>query len=554
MAEGNSFSDQLVSAFRDMTTTQKAVVGAISLTVVLALAGLIFWASQEQMDVLASNLAPTDANAMVESLKKQGVPYDLSSDQRTLYAPKDRVGELRLKFAGDGLLTGDKLGWEKLENAPLTADDFSRKVMHRRALEADLAKTIKSLQQVQDAVVHISPANDSPFLNDKEEAKASVVLKLRGARILPEENTSAIQNLVAASVEGLRADQVVVVDQHSRILSRAGRDPMVGASDAQKKVAREEEEHLVSRVSQLLEPVVGLGKVRATAHVELDFDKVKLNEERFNPQEQVERSVNTKEEKVTKRDGAAGVPGTPSNVAPATGGAQAGILEQSEKKESTTNFEISKTVRAVEQAPGSVKRLTLSVIVDHATVWEKDGKGDAVSKEVARTPDELKKIKDQVASAVGFDLKRGDQLTVENIAFAPTTNPREEAEAKKAFWVGLIAQYAPAVVWSILGGLVLFFLVVPMLKRLSEAINKPVPLRIAGEDGTGLHLTPKVAPVKTMQELEAEIEAELNLAGASQAPEAKRRELMKKRIQEAAMEDPESIAALVRSWILEDGR
>ncbi len=554
MAEGNSFSDQLVRAFRDMTSTQKAVVGAISLTVVLALAGLIFWANQEQMDVLASNLAPTDANAMVESLKKQGVPYDLSSDQRTLYAPKDRVGELRLKFAGDGILTGDKLGWEKLENAPLTADDFSRKVMHRRALEADLAKTIKSLQQVQDAVVHISPASDSPFVSDKEEAKASVVLKLRGSRVLPEENTSAIQNLVAASVEGLRSEQVVVVDQHSRILSRSGRDPMVGASDAQKKVAREEEEHLVSRVNELLEPVVGLGKVRSTAHVELDFDKVKLNEERFNPQEQVERSINTKEEKVTKRDGATGVPGTPSNVAPATGGgAQAGILEQSEKKESTTNFEISKTVRAVEQAPGSIKRLTLSVIVDSATVWEKDAKGDQIAKAVARTPDELKKIRDQVASAVGINPQRGDQLTVENIAFASTSNPKEEAEAKRQFWIDLAKQFAPTMFWTIVGGLVVFFVVIPMLKRLSEAINKPVPLRIAGEDG-GLHLTPKMAPVKTMQELEAEIEAELNLAGANQAPEAKRREMMKKRIQEAAMEDPESIAALVRSWILEDGR
>lgn len=553
MAEGNSFSDQVVSAFRDMTATQKAVAAAISLTVVLALTGLIFWASQERMDVLASNLAPTDANAMVESLKKQGIPYELSSDQRTLYAPEAKVGELRLKFAGEGILTGDKLGWEKLENAPLTADDFSRKVMHRRALEADLAKTIKSLQQVGDAVVHISPANDSPFLNDKEEAKASVVLKLKGGRMLAEENTAAIQNLVAASVEGLRAEQVVVVDQNSRILSRTGRDPMVGASDSQKKVAREEEEHLVRRVTELLEPVVGFGKVRATAHVELDFDKVKVNEERFNPQEQVERSINTKEEKVTKRDGAAGVPGTPSNVAPATGGAQAGVLEQSEKKESTTNFEISKTVRAVEQAPGSVKRLTLAVIVDSATAWEKDGKGADIAKAVARTPDELKKLRDQVASAVGINPQRGDQLTVENIAFAPTTNPKEEAEARKAFWIDLVRQFAPAVVWAIVGGLVLFFLVIPMLKRLSEAINKPVPLKIAGEEG-GLHLAPKVAPVKSMEELEAEIEAELNAAGANQAPEAKRRELMKKRIQEAATEDPESIAALVRSWILEDGR
>jgi len=552
MSEGNSFSEQVVKAVREMSATQKAVAVVISLTVVLALSGLVFWASQERMEVLASNLAPTDANAMVESLKKQGVPYDISSDQRILYVPEARVGELRLKFAGEGLLAGDKLGWEKLENAPLTADDFSRNVMHRRALEADLAKTIKSLQQVGDAVVHISPANDSPFLNDKEEAKASVVLKLKGGRMLPEENTAAIQSLVAASVEGLRAEQVVVVDQHSRILSRSGRDPMVGASDSQKKVAREEEEHLVRQVTELLEPVVGLGKVRATAHVELDFDKVKINEERFNPQEQVERSINTKDEKITKRDGTAGVPGTPSNVAPAAAGATpAGVLEQSEKKESTTNFEISKTVRAIEQAPGSTKRLTLAVIVDSAMVWEKDAKGNDVAKAVPRTPDELKKLRDQVASAVGLNTQRGDQLTVENIAFASQVNPKEEAEAKRQFWVDLAKQFAPTLFWTIVGGLVLFFVVIPMLKRLSEAINKPEPLKILSDD---LHLTPKVAPVKTMAELEAEIEAELNQAGANQAPEAKRRELMKKRIQDAAQEEPESIAALVRSWILEDGR
>jgi flagellar M-ring protein FliF len=464
------------------------------------------------------------------------------------------VGELRLRFAGDGLLTGDKLGYEKLETPALTTTDFTQKVVHRRAMEADLAKTIRGLQQVQDAVVHISPSNDSPFVTEKEDAKASVVLKLRGGRGLSDDNTAAIQNLVAASVEGLRPDQVVVVDQYSRILSRAGKDPMVGASDAQKKVAREEEAHLVRQVNDLLEPVVGLGKVRATAHVELDFDKVKINEERFNPQEQVERSVNQKEEKVTKRDGTSGVPGTPSNVAPATGGAtQAGLLEEQQKKESTTNYEISKTVRAIDQAPGTIKRLTLSVIVDNATLWEKDAKGDPVAKVVARTPDELKKLRDQVASAVGLDPKRGDQLTVENIAFAPLTNPKEEAEARRAEWLEFGKGLVGPVLWAIFGLAALFMVVIPMLKRLSAAINKPSPLRLPGEDELVL-AAPKVSPVKSVAELEAEIEAELNAAGASQAPEAKRREMMKKRIQDAATEDPESIAALVRSWLLEDGR
>lgn len=554
MAESKNLTDQIVNAFRGMSTTQRAMVGAISLTVVLSLAGLVFWMNTETLEPLGTSLAPADANAIVESLKKQGIPYELGPDERSVLVPKSKVGELRLRFAGDGLLTGDKLGYEKLETPSLTTTDFTQKVVHRRAMEADLARTIRGLQQVQDAVVHISPASDSPFVTEKEEAKASVVLKLKGGRGLSDDNTAAIQNLVAASVEGLRPDQVVVVDQYSRILSRAGKDPMVGASDAQKKVAREEEAHLVRQVNDLLEPVVGLGKVRATAHVELDFDKVKINEERFNPQEQVERSVNQKEEKVTKRDGTAGVPGTPSNVAPATGGAtQAGVLEEQQKKESTTNYEISKTVRAIDQAPGTVKRLTLSVIVDNATLWEKDAKGDPVAKVVTRTPDELKKLRDQVASAVGLDPKRGDLLTVENIAFAPLTNPKEEAEARKAEWLEFGKGLVGPVLWAIFGLAALFMVVIPMLKRLSEAINKPSPLRLPGEHELAL-AAPKVTPVKSVAELEAEIEAELNAAGASQAPEAKRRELMKKRIQDAATEDPESIAALVRSWLLEDGR
>lgn len=552
MAEPKNLTEQMVSAFREMSGAQRAMIGAISLTVLLALAGLVFWVQTESLEPLGTNLAPSDANAIVESLRKQGIPFELGQDERTVLVPKSKVGELRLRFAGEGILTGDKLGYEKLESPSLSTTDFTQKVMHRRAMEADLAKTIRGLQQVQDAIVHISPASDSPFVSEKEEAKASVVLKLKGGRNLSDENTGAIQNLVAASIEGLKPEQVVVVDQYSRILSRAGKDPMVGASDAQKKVAREEEAHMVRQVTDLLEPVVGLGRVRATAHVDLDFDKVKTSEERFNPQEQVERSVSQKEEKVTKRDGSAGVPGTPTNVAPATGGAGGGtLLEESQKKETTTNYDISKTTRAIEHAPGTIKRLALSVIVDHATAWEKDPKGDPVAKISPRGPDELKKLRDQVAAAVGFNATRGDQITVENMAFAPVTSPVEEAEAKKRQWLDLGMSLLMPLFWIIVGLLVLFKLVLPMLRRLSEAINKPAALTLASAE---LASAPKVSPVKSMAEMEAEIEAELNAAGASQAPEAKRREMMRKRIQEGSLSDPESMAALVRSWILEDER
>lgn len=558
MAGETNLAEQITSAFRGMSSTQRVMVAAISLTVLMALGGLAIWAGQETKGVLASNVSPQEASAMVAQLDKLQVPYELSSDQRTILVPESKVGPLRLKFAGDGMLAGDKLGFEKLETAGLGTTDFSQKVIHRRAMEAQLAKTIMSLQQVAEATVHITPASDSPFLSDREDAKASVLLKLRGARMLPDENTQAIVNLVAASVEGLKPEQVVVIDQHSRILSRTGRDPMVGASDAQKKVAREEEDHLVRRVTELLEPVVGIGKVRATAHVDLDFDKVKVNEERFDPQGQVERSVQQKDEKVQKRDGTSGVAGTGSNVAPATGGPSGGGTESSDKKETTTNYEISKTVRAVDQATGGIKRVTLAVIVDHLGTWEKDPKGEPVLKQTPRTAEELKKIRDQVAAAVGIQAKRGDELTVENMAFATLqSNPKEEAEAKKQFWVDLVRQFAPGVIYGILGLAVFFMVVMPMLRRLSAAISRPAPLRVASAeaDEAGAPLSPrKPVQLKSVAEIEAEIEAELNADAAFSAPEARRRELIKKRLQEGSHEDPETIASLVRSWLLEEGR
>ena len=562
MAGETNLAEQLTSAFKGMSATQRVMVFAISMTVLLALAGLGIWAGQETKGVLAANISPQEASSMVAQLDKMQVPYELSGDQRTILVPESKVGPLRLKFAGDGLLTGDKLGFEKLENAGLGTTDFSQKVIHRRAMEAQLAQTIKGLQQVAEATVHITPPNDSPFLTDKEDAKASVLLKLRGSRILPDENTQAIVNLVAASVEGLKPEQVVIIDQFSRILSRTGRDPMVGASDSQKKVAREEEDHLVRRVTDLLEPVVGIGKVRATAHVELDFDKVKINSETFDPQGQVERSVQQKDEKVQKRDAGAGLPGTASNVAPATGGASANVTENSEKKETTTNFEITKTVSATDKATGTVKRVTLAVIVDHMSAWDKDAKGEPVQKFTARSADELKKIRDQVSAAVGIQPKRGDELTVENMAFATLqVNPKEEADAKKQFWVDLGLKALPYVAWGVVGFIVFFMLFLPMLRRMSAAINRPTPLRVASADGgeasmagTGGGSSRKPVQVKSMSEIEAEIEAELNADAAFSAPEARRRELIKKRLQDSSNEDPETMASLVRSWLLEEGR
>ena len=559
MADDSNLSSQLQKALQGMSSAQKGVVAAIALAVLLTLIGFGLWASQESMGVLFSNLPPTDANRIVEELKKTNTKYELSQDQRTVSVPEAQVGGLRLKFAGDGLPRGEGIGFEKLENPSLTTTDFTQRIMYRRALESHLAKTIMSLQQVSEATVHITPSNDSPFVTEKEDAKASVLLKLKGSKQLPEENTQAIVNLVAASVEGLKPEQVVVIDQFSRILSRTGQDSMTGASDSQKKAQREEEDHLVRRVTELLEPVVGIGRVRATARVDLDFDKVHTNSEVFDPQGQVERETKISSETETKREGGAGVPGTPSNLAPATGGTGGGSVDTKEKKEANTHFEISKTLSSTDRAPGTVRRMSIAVIVDDAVRWEKDAKGDPLEKLLPRTPEELKKLKEQVSAAVGFQAKRGDELTVENLAFASLANPKEEMEEKRMKWVNLGREVAPAVLYAILGLIIFFLVVYPLLKRLSSALNRPAPLRVrvgegGGEGGEHPSSPRKYTPLKSVAELEAEIEAELNAEGASSAPEAQRRQLIKKRIQESTLSDAETVASLVRSWMIEDGR
>jgi flagellar M-ring protein FliF len=560
MADESNISSQIQQTLKDMNATQKGMVAAITLTVLLVLIGFALWASQDSMGVLFTNLPPTDANRIVEELKKAGVKYELSQDQRTVSVPERRVGELRLKFAGDGLPRGEGIGFEKLEEPSLTTTDFTQKIMYRRAMETELAKTIMSIQQVAQATVHISPSNDSPFATEKEDAKASVLLKLKGSKALPEDNTQAIVNLLAASVEGLKPEHVVVVDQYSRILSQGGGDPMTGATDSQRKVQREEEDYLVQQVTQLLEPVVGLGKVRATAHVDLDFDKVRTSEESFNPQGQVERETRVIKDHEEKSEGAAGgVPGTASNVAPASspaGGGRTGGVKDHE--ENDTHYEITKTQRSIEQAPGSVKRMSIAVIVDHASQWEKDAKGEPVEKLVARTPEEIKKLRDQVASAVGFQAKRGDDLTVENIAFATQSNPKEEKEAQRQQWINVGWELAPKAGYLILGLIIFFLVVLPLLKRVASALNRPAPLRVrVGEEGAegGEFAAPrKFTPGKSVTEIQAEIEAELNAEGASGAPEAQRRTVIKKRIQESTTGDAETVASLVRSWLLEDGR
>jgi len=548
--EIKSVISQIKKAFQGLTNLQKSMLAAITAIVIIFLIALAVMNGPEPMDILFTELNTIDANAIVESLKKQGVKYQLTTDNRTILVEKKRASELKLKIAGEDILTGEKVGFEKLETPGLTTTDFSQKVTYNNASQARLEKIIQEGMPylIQKAKVTITPGNDDIFVVTKEDAKASVLLTLRNKRPLSEENVQSIVNLLAYGVYGLKPENVVVSDQYARILNR--KDTQAKITDTQRKMRLDEEEYLIGKVMEQLEPAVGPGKVRVSAAVELDFDKVQIKEDVYDPQGQVERSTENIEEKSTKRDERLGIPGTPTNVAPANAGAEGGnIIETKDYKHTVTNFEITQTSRAIEKSPGSLKRVSVSVLLDYKTKYEKNPKGGYEQKSEAWTDEELDKFQNLIVGAAGIDKTRGDIVNVATISFAPTTNPMEEVAAERQRWIELAKILAPFVIiiFAVIAWLIYKFVT---REKIVEPEPEPVPILVEEEEEE--EMPADTTKSKTLAEIKAEIENQISAETASQAPEAQRREVIKQRITEIVLGDPENAASLVRSWLVDD--
>ena len=555
--EDTNIIQQTIKAFQSLTTIQKGMVISISAIVVFFLAGLLIWANQEPMGLLASNLNPTDANTIVETLKQQNVKHEIGSDRQSIYVPKKMVASLTIQIMGQGNLTGDNVGWDKLETPGLTTTDFSQRTTYWRAKEKAVAKDLRDglPALISDARLQITPANTSIFISDKEDAKAAVILTLKRRQMPHEDTILGITHYVAAAIDGLKPEGVVLMDQFNRFLTKKELPSSMAEAitEVQKTMQRDEEEILAKKVIALLEPAVGKGKVMAQATVELDFDKIQIQEYSVDPQTQIERSVDQATRKATRREEPLGVPGTPTNVAPADPGLNnRNVLLTEDEARSTTNYELSEVKRAVEKSPGSTKRVSLAVFLDYKTTYAEktEGKGDWAIQYVAWTDEEIAKYRNQAAAAVGIDNNRGDTISVESINFAPTISPIEEAEAKRLYWMNLAKFLAPFVL-LFLSAIVWF--IYKLATRKKELPVEEATLLHVEEEEEAMPPEPKViVPPKTLEELKAEIEEEFNAESASQAPEAHRREVIKQRVSEIITADPENAASLVRSWLVEE--
>ncbi|HEY0872538.1 MAG TPA: flagellar basal-body MS-ring/collar protein FliF [Vicinamibacterales bacterium] len=560
--------NRLRSLSANFTTSQLVSLGATFVLVVGIVAGSAFWLNKPDYALLFADMDQEAAGQVVARLKSLKVPYVLEDGGRSIRVQASRVDELRLELTAQGLPSSGRVGFEIFDRTAFGATEFLEQVNYRRALEGEIARTISTIGEVSGARVHIAMGKDSLF-GEKRPAKASVVLKLRDQRGLSPATVVGISNLVAASVEGLRPESVVILDNAGRPLSRpeADNDPLGGVQlERQQKL----EADMATRVIALLEPVVGEGRVRANVALTIDPRTREITEDTFDPNTVV-RSRQTSADLANMGLVAGGIAGTRGNLptaAPSPPGAQgnpqstaptppaqatpvaavsASSAPGSSRTTETTNYEVSRTTSRTIAPPGDVARMSVAVILDDNHVARPDAEGKPVMTRVSRTPEELQKLQALVAAAVGLDPERGDQITVENIPF---DEPFATEPAAPTFWV----RYGPSILDGartvsvlLIGLAAIFFVVRPMMRRTGLA----VPALAAAGDGAAV---PALDRPRTVAELESEIEAQVEAAIAGKAPDNLKLPVLKRKAAALASKEPENTAKLIRGWMTEAER
>jgi flagellar M-ring protein FliF len=506
-----------------------------------------------EMGLLYSDLDLKDSGQIVQKLESLNVPYELRSQGSQILVPVDQATKLRMSMAEIGLPRGGSVGYEIFDKTDqFGPSQFVENINRVRALEGELERTINSLTLVQSARVHLVLPQRQMFSRDRQEASASIVLKVRGK--LSSGQVAAIQHLVAAAVPDLNPNRVSVVDDQGNLLARGDGDAATALTSSNAEEMRVNYESRVARnVEQLLERSVGAGKARVDVHAEMNFDRVTTSSETYDPDGQVVRSTQTDNQSDTSGGAAAGAAVSVSTNLP--NGQTAPTPNTGDNKQSksthtqeTVNYEISKTVKNQISDQGTVKRLSVAVLVDGTTATGSDGKASYKP----RSADELKQLSTLVRSAVGYDEKRGDTVEVVNMPFAGA----EEPPARPAPWslMGLeksdLLYLGTTAGTALIGLLILMLVIKPMIGRFLDTAKNlggsAVPaLAVAGAPATALPAPQGNAVTRTPPPPQGEMIDIGQVEGRVAASSIKK-------IGEIVDKHPDEAVAIVRSWMYQD--
>ncbi|MFS2019629.1 flagellar basal-body MS-ring/collar protein FliF [Massilia sp. CT11-108] len=423
--------------FWQTTNGKRIVIGGVIAGVVAIVAALWLWTSAPEYKVLFSNYTDKDGGAITASLDQMGVKYKFSDSGSAILVPADRIHDLRLKLAQQGLPRAGNVGFELLENQKLGTSQFVEQVNYQRSLEGELANSIQSLSAVSSARVHLALPKPSVFVRDQQKPTASVLLNLQPGRALDQAQVSAIVHLVASSIPELTPANVTVVDQNGTLLSDSANKNGKQLDPNQLKYVEALQQNIVKQVQSIIAPLVGQNNVRAEATAEVDFAQTDTAAEMYKPnsppEPQAIRSQQTSEQSGPGSTNPSGIPGALSNqppgvaTAPLDGGGQPAQAQAStgpSRKDSTTNYEVDKTIRYEQKPMGGIKRLTVGVVVNYRrTVDPKTGK--VVVKPLSAA--EVAQINELVKQAMGYSQARGDTLNVTNAPFDGVDKPEEQA-------------------------------------------------------------------------------------------------------------------------------
>jgi flagellar M-ring protein FliF len=389
-------------------------MGAVALGMLGMLAFLALRGGTEPMALLYGDLDLRDSSQVVEQLTRRHIPYRIGASGSQILVSADQVAEARVALAREGLPSGGSVGYEIFDRSDgLVATEFQQKINETRALEGEIARTIRAMQGIRGVRVHLVLPRREPFARDRQDAQASVMLTMAGVGRLDREGIQAILNLVSAAVSGLRPQNIAIVDSRGDLLARAG-EPVGPTATAlsTEEVRHATELRLARAVEEMLERSLGAGHVRAEAAVRMSFDRLNQTEERYDPDGQVTRSSQSVTTNSKNTEPSATV--TVQNNLPNADAGREAAGSQEGRQEETTNYEISKTVRTLIREQPQIERMSLAVMIDGTDSVGADGKHVWQP----RAAEELDRITGLVKSAIGFDEKRGDHVEVASMRFA----------------------------------------------------------------------------------------------------------------------------------------
>ena len=543
--------NQFVAALQRFGIGRLAAILGIGAGVAAALFALTMNFGEPKA-LLYSNLDLREAGSITEALDQAGVKYEVKGDGSTIMVARDEVASTRLMLSGKGLPTTGSVGYEIFDEAnALGQTDFVQQLNRQRALEGELARTIRSLNGVTFARVHLVLPKRQLFEEEAEEPSASITIGV-GGREPTADQVRAVQNLVAGAVPRMTAARVTVVDQHGKTLSTGGDSFGAEMADSRKS---EVEQRIAKTVKQMVESVVGPGKARVNVSAELDLARVTVQQETFDPEGQVVRSEQTVEESANENEpNANGAVTADANIPGGEGGGEQGLLASaSGRTESTTNYEISKTIRTEVQEPGRIQRLSVAVAVDGVRPVGENGQPGEYA---PRSEEEMQRIEQLVRTAVGFNEERGDQVTVVNMPFDPVDTGQgvEAGNPLTAFDKNDIMRAVELAVLAIVALLIIFFVVRPLLKNAGggggglpavQTVTRVVtttpdgqPVQIAVDPQTGEPLA-LPGPGELDQKIDiARIEGQVKASSV-------------KRVSDFVETHPEQSVAILRSWLHE---